>query len=304
MITKEQIEQRVNYLGASEIAAVFGLSRWKTPLQLWAEKTGNLIPDDISNVLQVKLGNRMEEIVSQLFEEETGKKVISKPDTIYHKIYPFLACNLDKWISAEDAVLELKTASAYKLKEWQEQDEIPVEYMLQVMYQMALTGASKGYIACLIGNTNFEIKEIERDEKVFADMIRKCVTFWQDFVVPKVMPMTITPKDSDVLYKLFPIAGKDSVIELDPGADKLIESLSILQEDEKKIKEDIELRKNQLKVMLKTYESGETDLYKISWKEQSTKRIDTKRFKRDEPELFEHYLNETKSRVFRYKIKK
>jgi predicted phage-related endonuclease len=41
--------ERIGFIGSSDAAAVLGLSRWKTPLQIWAEKTGQVVPDDISD---------------------------------------------------------------------------------------------------------------------------------------------------------------------------------------------------------------------------------------------------------------
>ena len=41
-------EERRNYIGGSDIAAILGMSRWKTPLKLWLEKTGEVEPDDLS----------------------------------------------------------------------------------------------------------------------------------------------------------------------------------------------------------------------------------------------------------------
>ena len=60
-------EERRNYIGGSDIAAILGMSRWKTPLKLWLEKTGEVEPDDLSENEAVQLGIELEDFVAQKF---------------------------------------------------------------------------------------------------------------------------------------------------------------------------------------------------------------------------------------------
>lgn len=48
---------RTKSIGSSDAAGVLGLSRWDTVLSIWAEKTGRVVPDDISQNLAVKYGS-------------------------------------------------------------------------------------------------------------------------------------------------------------------------------------------------------------------------------------------------------
>jgi putative phage-type endonuclease len=260
-------DNRNQYLGGSDAAAVLGLSRWKTPLQVWAEKTGNIDPDDISKKLSVKLGNTLEQTVADLFCEETGKKVCRVNETKLHSKYPFLAANLDRRVVGEDSILECKTCSAWKSREW-EGEEIPAEYIIQCMHYLAVTGKEKAYIAVLIGNQDFKWKEIKRDETVIAQMIEREVAFWEKFVIPQVMPMMISTNDTVILYKLFPIQTPQSEIVLTDEANRLCEEIEILKQDKKSIDGSIEQKSNILKAMLKENECGITSLYKIIWKAQ------------------------------------
>lgn len=298
MLTKEQIEERKLYIGGSEAAAVLGLSRWATPLQVWALKTGHIQPEDISERIPVKLGNKLEQTVAELFTEETGKRVMRANKTFRHELYPFLGANLDRVVVGEDAILECKTASGWKAKEWSGED-IPQEYLVQVMHYLAVTGASHGYIAVLIGNETFKWRKVERDEQVIKALIDKERIFWNNFVITGEPPAP-SANDSDTLYKLYPNVTSKDPIELDDETNMLIERIQSMQQDAMGLEESIEQHRNLIKAKLGDNELGQTGLYKVSWKEQETRRIDTTLLKDEKPELYHQYSKTSRTRVLRY----
>ena len=300
MLTKEQIKERMGYLGGSDCAPALGLSRFSTPLKVWAEKTGNLVPEDISELLRVKLGNKLEQTVAELFMEETGKKLVRRNETIYHPTYKFLAANIDRKVEGERAGFEAKTTGSYSHKDW-EGEEIPQEYILQCLHYLAVTGWDVWYIGVIIGNQKFVWKPIYRDDKVINDIIKKEVAFWNDFVIPRVMPMQITSNDEDVLGSLFPMAKEGSVIELGDDCNKIVESLDSLLADEKVLKREIDEQKNTLRAMMKNSETAKTNNYRITWKNQIDHRINVEKMKADAPTIYEKYLVESNKRCLRYK---
>lgn len=295
------VEERKTYIGGTDTAAILGLSRWKTPLQVWADKTGTL-PRVEKEGLHLTLGNRLEEVVAELFTQQTGKRVQRANETKFHKTYSFLGANIDRRVVGEDAILECKTASAWKAKEW-EGEEIPREYILQVIHYLAVTGLSKGYLAVLIGNQDFQIREINRDEIMIAQLIRKEVDFWNHFVVPKVMPGIgmITKDDAETLYRLYPMAEGGSVVQLDDEANKLIESRNSMIQDIKMMEAQVDKTENEIKSLLGDKEYGQTPQWIVSWKNQATKRLDTGLLKDTKPDIYQAFLKETQSRVFRVK---
>ncbi|MGN1152884.1 MAG: lambda-exonuclease family protein, partial [Candidatus Gastranaerophilaceae bacterium] len=103
------VEERRNYIGGSDIAAVMGMSRWKTQLQLWLEKTGEVEPVDLSQVEAVQLGSELEEFVAQKFAKETGKQVRKQSKMYVHKDYPYMVAHIDRLITGTDEILECKT---------------------------------------------------------------------------------------------------------------------------------------------------------------------------------------------------
>jgi putative phage-type endonuclease len=289
---------RQGFLGSSDAAAVLGLSRWSTPLQVWAEKTGQIEPKDISDKLAVRLGVALEQTVADLFMEETEKRVFKVSENQVHPNYPFITCQIDRRVVGEDALLECKTCSAWKAKEW-EGEEIPQEYIVQVQHQLAVTGKAYGYIAVLIGNQDFKWKRIDRDDKAINEMISREVTFWNDYVIPKVMPAVISCNDSETLYKLFEKAVPDSVLALDDNINQTVEDIQAAETDKKSLEGLIEQKKNILKSLLGENECGVSSQFKITWKNQSTTRLDTKSIKEEIPSVYQKYSKTTETRVLR-----
>ena len=263
MLTEQQIKERKNYIGGSDCAAVLGMSRWGSPLTVWMEKTGQSEVKEEN--LAMKLGNKLEQIVAELFMEETGKKVRRVNETVFHPDYPFIGANVDRKIEGEDAILEIKTASGWKAKEWDD-NEIPEEYILQVMHYLAVTGREKGYIAVLIGgNQDFKWKEIVRDNELVASIIEKEVLFWNNYVVPKVMPMTFTSIDGDPLGQLF---SKPENLAIVPAIDDLNECFKDLEFTKNAIKELEDEKKsleNRLKAEIGNNLGITTSKYQATW---------------------------------------
>jgi putative phage-type endonuclease len=278
-------EDRHLYLGGSEVAGALGLSRWNTPLQVWAHKTGQIEPKDISGKEEVELGLELEDYVAKRFMRITGKKVQRVNETLFHKDYPFLGANIDRRVVGENSVLECKTASVWKYKEWEGED-IPQEYMLQVLHYMLVGGFTKGYIACLIGNHKFVWKEIVFDQSMLDQLLKKELHFWNTFVIPRVMPVQIMAQDSGTLSELYKVQqGKE--INLTDDANKLIESLDSLKADSKVLEKEIEEQENRLKIMLGENEIGLTGNYRVVWKLQTQRRLSTDLVKQEFPAVYE-----------------
>jgi len=300
MITEEQRKKRKESIGSSDAAAILGLSRWKTPLEVWSEKTGAVEPEDISDKLPIIIGNELEDVVAKLFTLKTGKKVHRVNETVYDKEFPFLAVNLDRRVVGEDAVLEAKTCGAWAAKEWSGEEDIPQEVIVQVLFQLMVTGKQRGYAAVLIGgNQDFRWRVVERDEKVIRQIRVKCVEFWQKYIVPRVMPQVVTKDDAPVLYRLFPHGQEVAAIELGEEVNRLADSIKGLQADEKVLKGVIEKEKNMIKAIMGENAAGMSDRFKITWKNQTTLRLDQKELKDKEPDIYSQYATPSQSRVLR-----
>lgn len=292
---------RSKFLGGSDAAGVLGLSRWDTPLSIWAEKTGQFMKPELESEA-AELGKELEDYVAKRFSRKTGKTVVRSEGTFFHPSYEFLGANVDRIIQGEDAGLECKTCSAWKSKEW-EGEEIPQEYILQCYHYMMVTGKKKWYLAVLIGNQDFQIRELLWDDRMITDMMKREALFWNDFVLTGIMPTSVTRRDTDILSDLFPAASEGRIVELPDEANVLIEVLVANKQDLQSVENIIEENENKLKVLLQDAEVGETSLYKVFWTNMKSKRFDLKAFEAQYPDLAKQFRPEKITRRFSYKPK-
>ncbi len=90
MSREEWLAVRNQGIGSSDSAAVVGLSPYKSPLELWMEKTGRKAPDDLSDNEAVFWGSTLEPVIAQVYGEKTGAKASTLTETD-----PFLLTGMD-----------------------------------------------------------------------------------------------------------------------------------------------------------------------------------------------------------------
>lgn len=304
-VTKDVTQNRHEYIGGSDIAAILGMSRWKTPLKLWCEKTQKLPAPDLSNVEAVELGTDLEEFVAQKFTQKTGKAVRKAPKVYQHPEYPYMVAHIDRLVTGTDELLECKTASFFKKEEW-ENDDIPQEYILQVMWYLGITGRKVGHIAVLIGGQSFKYKQIEFDKELFDTMVEAAKEFWtmvQNGTAPAVMPNDDeTLKDlysdhSEVMIELYPQDNETTI-----ACQTLEDKIAYLQEVKghiKSLEDEKKELETQIKDVIKDNLGIKTPKYIVTWKSQNKTDFDKKTFKEEHSDLYEEYLATTSYRVMR-----
>jgi putative phage-type endonuclease len=276
-----------------------GQSRWSTPLQLWAEKTGKVEEDDFETEFQ-EMGKELEETVARLFTKRTGKKVRRAPKQYIHPDYKFIQCQVDRLVVGTDELVECKTCSAWKEKEWDD-DEIPAEYILQVMWQLGITGRKIGHIAVLIGGNKFLHKEILFDEDLWKDMVSKAVIFW-DMVKKDQEPYAMSD-DNKFIGVLHPDSNDDFVEVASP---EWLEATLEKRKSYKQMISDTEKDLDELEAILKQKIGDRAGLrsakHQVTWKPQTTRRVNTQAIK--DAGLFGKYSKTTVSKVLRQKALK
>lgn len=202
-------------LGGSDIGAILGLSKYRTPVDVWMEKTGRTLGSE--ETLQMRFGSYAEEFVAREYSAQTGRAVQRYNTMLHHAAAPVLG-NVDRLVIPEgakrashqreirtDIGLECKTASAfaaYDADEWGPAgtDQVPPSYLVQCGTYMALTGCPRWDLAVLFGNQEVRVYRLARDADLERELIARAGEWWQRHVVADVAPEPICDDDVRTLF--------------------------------------------------------------------------------------------------------
>ncbi|WP_243344585.1 lambda-exonuclease family protein [Anaerococcus sp. AGMB09787] len=289
---EDWLKLRQKGIGGSDAAAACGLNPWKSRAGLYFEKTGQLAKDEDSEVL--RQGRDLEDYVARRFTEETGKKVRRNNFMMVDEEYPYLLADIDRDVVGENAILECKTTSPFAKDKWAN-GAIPVNYELQCHHYMMVTGAEKCYIACLIFSNEFIVREIPRDEEVIQMLKDQEIDFWENYVLAGQMPAPDGTKEFDSALKERYKGGIEEEISLEVEEDSYrtyLETKKLIESLEKQNKEF----EQGIKLQLGDNDYGLTPYMSVSYKPVVSRRIDSKRLKKEKPDLFKEYSNESEYR--------
>ncbi|MGX6994054.1 endonuclease [Vagococcus penaei] len=285
MTHSQWLEDRRKGIGGSDVATILGLNKWKSPFQLWLDKTGQ-IDIEFSESEPAYWGNVLEEVVAKEFRERTGKRVRRRNQVFVHDQYPFLRANIDRDVVGENAILECKTANAYLAKDW-EGDEIPLAYICQVQHYMNVLNRDYAYIAVLIGGQKFIWKKIERDQELIDIITKKLVDFWTINVEQMIEPQIDGSQATTDYIKSVTNDLGDNEVTLSDDIDVLIDSKNELEQTIKDLKLQSNKLDNQIKLEMKEKNAsvGITPKRVITFKKQQRKTLDKKIIEQRFPEI-------------------
>jgi predicted phage-related endonuclease len=284
-LTAEQVADRRNRLGASEVPAVLGLSKYKSPLALWAEKRGLIAPFDGNEFSE--WGTRLEGVVADAYAEkrsqaesttlgvESCSTVIipegwrsATPDRKVFRVEDMVG-GFAPWLRG----LEVKCRGDYSAADFGEPgtDQVPDEVAIQCHTNMSVLRVvgiivEQWDVATLIGGNRFRSYRLYYDKDIDAAITEKSHEFWHKYVVPGVEP----PVDgSDATTKYLQEKFKknsDLVVEATPEQEVLALELRHVREQIK----DLETReaeiKNQFMSWMAEAASLKTRFGRIDWK--------------------------------------
>lgn len=224
----EWLKERQSGIGGSDVAAILGLSKWRTPLDVYNSKVGE-VTDEEDNV-SMEWGRRLEPIIRQAYADKTGRAVECPGHLFRSAEHPFMIANVDGMCA--DRILEIKTARTGA--DWGEEgtDEIPEYYLTQVQHYMTVTGKELCDVAVLIGASDFRIYTVKNDPELAALLIKEEEKFWE-CVQNRTPP---APRSLDEISKAFPVSRPETIEATDEVA-KALDTLRAAREELAKAKE-------------------------------------------------------------------
>ena len=288
---EEWLRLRKNGIGGSDAGAICGLNPYVSAMEVFQDKTTEEV-EDVDNE-SMRQGRDLEAYVAQRFMEETGLKVRRSNVMYRSRENPFMIADVDRLVVGQDAGLECKTASAYSASKWKD-GKIPPHYLIQCLHYMAVTGKREWYIAVVILGRDFQFQRINWDEGVIGKLMEVERAFWRNHVEAGVMPDPDGSKACDeMISRYFRTARVKSGVPL-VGFDEKLEMIGKLEQEQKMIEQEI-------KCFMGNHERAFSDRYSVTWGNVESVRLDTKRIKKERPELYRYFAITASSRKFTVK---
>lgn len=294
---EEWLKYRKKGICGTDAGAITGFNPYVSAFSVYKDKTSDEISEFDNEAM--RQGRDMEDYVARRFMEETGKQV-RRANAIYeNEKHPIMLADFDRLIVGEKAGLECKTVSPYSADKWSD-GKIPMHYQMQVQHYLAVSGYDCWYIAALIFGRDFIIRKIERDEELINNLIVIEENWWKKHIVENTIP---EPDGSTAYTKLlneYYHSDRDKTVKL-YGMDKTLERRGEIDSLINKLNIEKEAIDQRIKINLEDASYGETEKYKISWIDTVQNRIDSKKLKAENPDIYNGYLNEVHSKRFTVK---
>jgi putative phage-type endonuclease len=196
---------RAKGIGASELAAILGLDPYRTPLDVWMEKTGRK-PQFMGNEATFR-GNALEDAVGAYMQRELGEdwKQI-KGGQFVHPDFPVIRCNPDRLYrhrqTGEKIGGELKTTIEKVQVEDLQDPENPkkVPWLFQCQWCMIVTGCTRWELGWMGAYFNYQQVTINYDEAFAKTLIRIALDWWERHIIQDIQPEPINAADAANLW--------------------------------------------------------------------------------------------------------
>jgi putative phage-type endonuclease len=284
---------RRQHIGASEIAAVFGLDPYKSDYALWVHKTGRLDGlglDDSNDATD--WGHRMEDPLATWFADHNPDwEVLPAPGSLVRDDHPLFIVSPDRIIRHRETgvlgVLELKNAGDRQRDQWlTEEDQAPERYIIQTLMQMWATGTTTGYLCVLLNGNHPVIRRVDWDAEAVDTILTEVEAWWDRHVIGGSPP---APDESDRTTHLLEAMYGTTIPEpIDVGADAEVHRASIkaMRDQIKVLADAIDRSKNLLRSLMGEHDEAVSQGNVIAtWKQ--TGPFSRTRFAADNPEAAE-----------------
>jgi putative phage-type endonuclease len=248
---------RAKFIGGSDVGAILGISKWKTPFQLYQEKIGAFVEEVTPEKQRIfDRGHRWEPVVIEMMVDELQARgheveIIARNERYIDPELPFLACEVDVElrIDGEEVNGEMKTVHPFAAKEWgePETDEVPIYYAAQVMHGLMIKPRRRAIIAALIGADDLRIHFMERDEETIAGIRLREIEFW-DRIQNRNPPPPVDPEDVKWLYQ----RDGGTVIEANDEILEMVQHLKDMKASAKAQEAQIEMLAARIKTFMGT----------------------------------------------------
>lgn len=251
-LTDAEKTRRRRTLGSSEVAAVLRVNPYQTDHAIWMSK---VMGEDFQGNEATELGTLAEPLIFQIYSDRYGKTLAKGEYTLGPE--PWMSCTPDATIVGEDGLVEAKLVGLRSIWQWgngnsddEESDAVPLHYLSQAMWQLAVTGRAFVHVSALLG-TEFRTYTIRRNEGLIQAMTQTCRDWWQRYVVAA-QPPPVDGSESAraMIHRLYP-RSNDEVVEATPEMEAIAAQLLAARADAESAAAKEDALENEMKALLK-----------------------------------------------------
>lgn len=293
---EDWVSYRATGIGGSDVASIMGISKYRSPLEVWLEKTGRRNSPDLSGNESVEWGNRLEAAVRNKFADVHPEFVVSEVRaTLVSKDRPWAHANIDGMIVDElgnHGILEIKTVGSAREHDWD--SGVPDYYLTQVTHYLSVTQWSFAYVSALIVGQRYVEYRVERDDDDLVAVTSAVDSFWHEFVEPDLMPFIVgTKSEAQALVEQHPKATEGDEYVTSTESQDLFNTLAWDYEQAKAAEASAKKAKdeaaNKMRAIIGDHKSVSTDIYRATWVRSTGTKFNSKRFAAEHPELYGQY---------------
>lgn len=215
---------RTQGIGGSDVAAILGLSPFRSEFDVWLEKTGDPAHEPQAETPQMRFGRLMEPVLAKVYEEDHPGATVSLMGghdtppiwTPGHVVY----AHIDGTVSGE-GIWEGKTA--FDDRDWRTADgyRLPEYYEAQVRTYLAATGEPWCDVTVFFRQqSTFAHIRVEADPEIDAGVIKVAEEWWERHVVGGLQPaIDGSPGASAYLIRRYPAQVREEDIHASVDVD-------------------------------------------------------------------------------------
>lgn len=285
------------FLGGSDAAAACGLDPWRSPVQLWLEKTGQLPPRDETEAMS--WGTRLQPILTEWVNETT--EYVTIPEAAngrhQHAEHPWMIGTVDGMVAsrttADLGVLEIETVGVRQSAGWDD-EQIPLAYQVQGHHYLAVTGLGFVVYGALLGGNQFVVRRMERDDEVIGLIIDREQELWRK-IEAREAPAP-SAQDTELLKLLYPSATGRKIVTLD-HLPNVRRRYRLAKDGLKSAETAFAAVENEIKGAMADAEIATVDgLPAFRWPTVLSHRLDAAALKKECPDLYANYYRDTQHR--------
>ena len=203
----EWLQWRQGFLGASEVPAAAGLDEYRSPLSLYAEKTG--LTSGVAETPAMRRGRLLEGAAIEYLQEEHPDWRIVRPNIFVFEPELGLSCTPDALVELPDAPDELincqiKIVSRPRFEDWNGRP--PIGYQIQTTCENMLLGAARG-ILCVLVLTAYDAElhlfDVPRHAEAELRIREIAREFWDNIAAGR-RPAADYARDAETIAAMFP----------------------------------------------------------------------------------------------------